>query len=134
MRARIKSEKGFYFGDPCYVLDDALYHGVWGDVYEFQDCSVKDPETGLHFAVAGTYMGDGTYEGDNGRSFAVDSGTLALIPLELIHRDLNSDWDFSVSCPGEAKFCANDGVYRVIFPDGNILNVDTAKEWKDYGW
>lgn len=134
MRTKVKSEKGFYFGDPCYVLDDELYYGVWGNVYEFQDCSVRDPKTGLHFSVAGTYMGDGTYGGSNGRYFSVDSGTLALIPLEMIHKELDDESDYTVSCCGEAVFKANDGVFRVVFPDGSILNVDTAKGWKDYGW
>lgn len=34
--AKIRSDVGFYIGDICYVLDDRIYHGVWGDQHDLQ--------------------------------------------------------------------------------------------------
>ena len=84
MRAKIKSDIGFYVGDICYVLADELYHKVWGGIYEYQDCVVKDPKTGLHFAVAGTAWGDGGYIGSDGVEYSVDAGVIGLVPIELV--------------------------------------------------
>ena len=80
---KIRSDIGFYIGDICYVLDDRLYHGVWGDQHGFVDGTFKDPDTGLEVAVAGTAYGDGRYLGSDGAEFPVDAGVIGLVPLEL---------------------------------------------------
>lgn len=75
IKETIKSTKNtFYFGDPCYALDDKLYK-AW--------CkgSIKEGLIKVNgkpiMIVAGTMYGDGCYNG-----YGVDSGTLALIPIE----------------------------------------------------
>ena len=79
---KIRSDIGFYIGDICYVLDDRLYYGVWGDQNEFADGTFRDPDTGLEVAVAGTAYGDGCYLGSDGAEFPVDAGVIGLVPLE----------------------------------------------------
>lgn len=82
MEDTIKSEKGFYIGDPCYVLPDEIYNEIWGDKYNFKDGKIEVGDKA--FLVHGTAYGDGEYFDGIGTSYGVDSGTLALIPLELI--------------------------------------------------
>ena len=80
----VVSKKGsFYVGDPCYVLPDEIYHGIWGDKYNFEDGLIETPEG--NWLVHGTAYGDGYYDG-----YPVDSGTLSVIPAELIAEDLAS--------------------------------------------
>ena len=76
--------KGFYVGDPCYVLPDEIYHGIWGDKYNFEDGLIETPEG--NWLVHGTAYGDGCYDG-----YFVDSGTLSVIPAELIAEDKAKD-------------------------------------------
>lgn len=135
MKAVVTSKNGFYFGDPCYVLGDELYYDVWGHNYEFKDCAVKDPETGLKFAVHGTAFGDGTYSGSDGNVFEVDSGTLAIVPLELVKSADGVDFGGLYLGAGVAKFEEHDGVFTVELPDGSGFTVDTAsadEPWDGY--
>ena len=81
----VVSKKGsFYVGDPCYVLPDEIYHGIWGDKYNFEDGLIETPEG--NWLVHGTAYGDGYYDG-----YPVDSGTLSVIPAELIAEDKAKD-------------------------------------------
>ena len=135
MRARIKSNDGFYIGDICYVLNDDLYHNVWGGIYEYQDCVVRDPKTGIHFAVAGTRWGDGTYVDQYGHQYPVDAGVIGIVPLELA-KDIDNarELGYVKEEGGEAKFWSADGVFKIVFPNGEVIEIDTAKEWADRGW
>lgn len=131
MKAVLVSKKGFYFGDPCYVLGDELYHEVWGGIYEYQDCIVKDPKTGMRFAVHGTAYGDGTYKGSDGEVFSVDSGTLALVPTELIWRKDGVDDGCLYLGAGKAEFAEHDGVFYVTLPSGHHFTVNTGDFYDD---
>ena len=76
--------KGFYVGDPCYVLPDEIYYGIWEDKYNFEDGLIETPEG--NWLVHGTLYGDGYYDG-----YSVDSGTLSVIPAHLIAEDKAKD-------------------------------------------
>lgn len=82
--AKISSQKGFYVGDLCYAISTQLYAQVWGVQNGHGDGVFTDPETGLSFAVAGTVFGDGIYCGSDRSSFCVDSGSIGIVPLELV--------------------------------------------------
>lgn len=81
----------YYVGDPCYVYPNS----EWGD---FCDVMIVDNNTldgffeyeGVPFFVGSTRYGDGSYPLIAGRAtintLAVDSGTLSIIPLELIEK------------------------------------------------
>lgn len=122
---KIQSEKGFYIGDICYVLDDATYHGVWGRA-NYENGIYEDPETGYSFAVAGTAYGDGTYFDDGGHAYSVDAGCIGLVPLELVDKDTDGGQVFDI--PGEAYFEACDGVFEIELPDGDTVRINTEDE------
>lgn len=82
VHATIKSKKGFYIGDICYVLDDEIYSGVWGAA-EYEDGEYTTP-SGHKFAVASTAYGDGSYNDQDGNEYGVDAGVIGIVPWELL--------------------------------------------------
>ena len=36
--AEIKSQKGFFVGDPCYALTRSMYETLWGKMNNYRDC------------------------------------------------------------------------------------------------
>lgn len=84
----LKSQRGkFYIGDPCYALSDEDYE-IWGEKFNFRSgvCKIN----GIDFAVYETEFGDGEFEGSDGFSYSVDSGTIAAIPIELVGKNFES--------------------------------------------
>lgn len=133
--AEIKSEKGFYIGDICYVLGQRLYHEVWGDKYGFNDGTFTDPDTGFQVAVAGSAYGDGTYTGSDGTEYPVDAGNIGLVPLELVEDKTGMEEGKVVKSPGTATFQAEDGVFEIHLPDGQVVAIDTEhEEEEDEDW
>ena len=130
MEAVVKSGKGFYVGDVCYVLGDQIYHGEWGRMHGYKDGVWEDPKTGFSFAVAGTAYGDGSYFDGEGHEYGVDAGVIGVVPLELVEKDL-SDCGRVFLGGGEAEFEAEDGVFTVVLPDGKIVVIDTREEEED---
>lgn len=126
--ATIRSDKGFYVGDVCHVLEDTICYGVWGENYNFREGSIQDPETGRVFAVVGTAYGDGSYIGSDGTSFSVDAGVIGLVPLELVGKLDGLDEGKVVEMPGRAIFWAEDGKVEITFPDSSTLTIDTNHE------
>ena len=66
----------FYFGDPCYVLDETLYDAWCKINIENSNGLIKIDGKEI-MEVYDTMYGDGCYDG-----LGVDSGTLAIIPVE----------------------------------------------------
>ena len=134
---KIRSDIGFYIGDICYVLDDRLYYGVWRDQNEFADGTLKDPDTGLEVAVAGTAHGDGCYLGSDGAEFPVDAGVIGLVPLELVSREKEPQGGRLgeiFKMPGEAEFIAENGLFTVSLPDGHMVEINTDYEYDEEGY
>lgn len=126
--ATITSEKGFYIGDPCYVLSDDVYYRVWGDKYDFHDGTFE--ANGFTVAVAGTAYGDGYYLGSDGKRYPVDSGTIAVVPIELSTKDeeaINREHDGRYVEGKEAKFDADGGIFTIDIGD-KLIVINT------YGW
>lgn len=110
-----KSSVGIYVGDPCYVMYDDVYDNVWGEKYGYSD-GVIESDKGT-FVVHGTAYGDGEY--GYTYSFPVDSGTIAIVPGELVdfenkvkNSDINS---YGHYFPGAtmATLSYIDGVFRI---------------------
>lgn len=112
----IKSNKGFYVGDPCYVLSDEIYRNFWGEVCNWKDGIYSVPTTEEQFAISGTAYGDGEYFDEYGRAYGVDSGTLSIIPLELVE-DINEakDCGYVTEKPGSVDFCFYNGLFTLDF-------------------
>ena len=124
--AEVSSGKGFFVGDICYVLSDALYRGVWGEKHEYQDGTFSDPKTGLLVAVAGTYLGDGCYNGSDDSMYPVDAGVIGLVPLELVDDEDDAfEKGRVIGIPGTAHFEGENGVFTIRAPDGEEICIDT---------
>ena len=129
MEVFVKSERGFYIGDICYVLGDGIYHGVWG-ANGYKDGEVEVPHTGLSFGVAGTAYGDGSYCDGEGNIYGVDAGVIGIVPLELIGKMDGLENGRVVFGSGIATFVAVDGVFDIEFPDGELVHINT-RDWDD---
>jgi hypothetical protein len=121
----IHSEKGFYIGDICYVLNREIYDKVWGSA-EYADGKYIVPGTSREFIVARTAWGDGFYEDGDGCEYPVDAGNIGLVPLELCERP-HTDNGRVISEPGDATYTAEDGVFIITLPSGKTVTIDTAK-------
>lgn len=89
MEANVRSNLGFYIGDPCYVLNDEEYQQNWGNRNGFRDGEIQT-DKGVWF-VHDTAFGDGEYHDQNGIDYGVDSGTLAVIPMEIVYAHPDED-------------------------------------------
>lgn len=76
----------YYIGDPCYVIDDAL----WG---EFCNLSFTVGEQGVFefrghkCFISSTNYGDGTYYDQMTRAYPVDAGIIGAIPWTLVAKE-----------------------------------------------
>ena len=130
---KITSPSGkFYVGDPCYVLSDDIYYGIWDDKYNFED-GIIDCGNGLSFLVHGTAYGDGSYQGTNGTEYGVDSGTLAVIPMDLIAKTDGVQFG-SVETSNTAWLDYNDGNFDITL-DNKAFTIETGDyEEDDEDW
>ena len=130
---KITSPSGkFWVGDPCYVLSDDIYYGIWDDKYNFED-GIIDCGNGLSFLVHGTAYGDGSYQGTNGTEYGVDSGTLAIIPMDLIAKTDGVQFG-SVETSKTAWLDYNDGNFDITL-DNKAFTIETGDyEEDDEDW
>ena len=117
-----KSAGEYWVGDPCYVVPDDIYQGIWGDKYKFKDGTI-DCGNGLSFQVHGTAWGDGEYKGSNGFIYGVDAGVLAIVPMELATKERGLDKGTRHKS-STAKLKYKDGVFNMIF-DNETITIDT---------
>lgn len=124
VKATIRSEKGFYIGDVCAVLDDGIYTNIWGRIGGYLDGEYR-VDNGLRFAVGSTANGSGVYMDDNGNIYAVGSGVIGLIPLELV-----TDWETAaaygqvVQGVQEATMDENGGDFVFVL-SSNRIHIET---------
>ena len=123
----VKSNVGFFIGDPCYVLSDDKYD-IWGNKYNYNDGFIEIND--YNFIVHGTAYGDGEYFDEQGYSYGVDSGTIAVIPLELIKQDIEgiAEGEFEygrVILGNEASLDYKDGKFYVVIDNNEEVIIDT---------
>ena len=123
----IKSCKGFYIGDICYVLGDDDYHSFWGNQKGFADGKFEVPGKGYAFAVGFTAYGDGVYSDEEGRLYPVDAGVIGIVPLELVEKENGLENGTVIMMPGIAALDCEDGVFDFCLPDGSTVNIDTRE-------
>ena len=122
-----KSAGEYWVGDPCYVVPDDIYQGIWGDKYKFEDGTI-DCGNGLSFQVHGTAWGDGEYKGSNGFIYGVDAGVLAIVPMELATKERGLDKGTRHKS-STAKLEYKDGVFNMIFDNETItINTDPSED------
>ena len=125
---KIKSNKGFFIGDICYVLDDKVYDGVWGNLHDYMDGIFEVPGTDTCFAVAAAADGDGEYYDEEGNNYPVDAGVIGVVPLELVENSDGLNLGRVVMIPGTAIFDGSDGVFDIRLPGGIDIHIETKTE------
>ena len=111
------SEKGFYIGDPCYVLNRD----------DYDRCCCRDGvfkcRRGSYCAYSTAY-GDGDYEGSDGVEYYVDSGMIGVVAGELVNEEewgeVTREHSRYIPCEGQmmrAIVGVEDGVFRILITD-----------------
>lgn len=134
-------KKGFYFGDPCYALDDKIYDILMKEMWKN---NVKgDGNVGrifvknkLDILVDGTSYGDGHYSGWV-ESYGVDAGMLSVIPLEYckpVSKLEGMGW-VNEDYTGKITLETKDGSFYVYDADGTMIEHvrtgDDTDDWED---
>jgi len=90
----------YYVGDLCYVfddeewscfLDDAMAQRTKGQHWSSLTEGAFHVDDDKYVWYHGTEYGDGSYSDQKGNLYSVDSGTIGVIPVNLITKDLNED-------------------------------------------
>lgn len=119
----IKTDKGFFIGDPCYLFDeswsgivDELWDGdVQGSTVNLNNVNNKDFKLGM----ASTSYGDGSYSDEQGNEYSVDAGLIGITPLEVVEKD-EDDYKhlgLIIHMQGESTLESADGVITITFKD-----------------
>lgn len=119
IQGEIKSDLGFYIGDPLYVFTEDQYNEFWSDV-GFIDGILPAGE--LKWAVASASNRDGSHFDNHGREYICDTASIALIPMEHVsHKNEPGHYFF---CPGTALFIWEDDVFKITLPTGEIIMIE----------
>ncbi len=113
IQGEIKSDIGFYIGDPVYVFSEDDYNTLWGDVGFNNGIH---PAGELSWAVASASDRDGSHYDDYGREYVCDTASLALIPMEYV--SVKTELGYFFNCPGTAEFLWEDDVFTITLPTG----------------
>ncbi len=119
IQGEIKSDIGFYIGDPLYVFTEDQYNDYWADVgfnYGIH------PAGELNWAVASASNRDGSHFDNHGREYISDTASLALIPMECVtYKNEPGHYFF---CPGTAQFIWQEDIFNIILPTGEIIVIE----------
>jgi len=135
IKEMIVCRNGFYFGDPCYALDEKLYNEwlAWGDEREKKEGRWCNDGKFVHdgmdiMVVDSTAYGDGCYGGIH-TNYGVDAGCLAVIPLEFCDESKNFRDGMGWVCgeSGTVTVKTDDtGRFRVYVKGKLIEDVETG--------
>ncbi len=101
----------YYIGDPCYVIANEDWSEFVNKSFDHEFFKHK----GVDVFVGGTRYGDGVYQDDQGNDYAVDSGTIGLIPVKFVDEDDQSTYELGSIVEFSEDFLVTyfDGVYRI---------------------
>jgi len=109
----------YYIGDPCYPLGDSwIYKKAW-DASGYKAPAYFHTEKGA-IVVAATAWGDGTYhehheaKGEKTREYLVDSATISIISVALIHDEVER----------QKKECTKPETFKSLVKGGHIHTFD----------
>jgi len=107
----------YYLGDPCY----AIANKQWG---KFTDKTIGERKMGVTFEITingktgqcwadYTAYGDGGYDGSDGVVYGVDSGSIGLVPVELMENPEDFEDGSKVEAPYGLTAWSIDGCFCI---------------------
>jgi hypothetical protein len=119
----------YVISDPCYVLDRAVYDALGGATdWKWDGDAPFTFGDGKRIWILPTKHGDGTYSGNDGCQYPVDSGTIAII--ELAPEYFLEGWERSVGYIADiqnAFICGTDEDGVLTFGDAVTIETDDPK-------
>ena len=111
----------YYVGDLCYVLSDGDYDSLLDISVSSNNMFQWEGEfNGYPVFVAPTEYGDGVYVDNDDDEYFVDSGTIGIVPVEMINTNNRADLGHIISFETDFEVYYDDGIF--IFGD---LVIDT---------
>ncbi len=111
MEEKLKPAK-YFLGDPTIVLPDKIFHGIWGELYNYEvgKFYINDTDMCVHH----THYGDGIFEDTRNRQYKVDGGVIGLVDIKLIEditkcKDIGHIFEFKEP----VKFYYENGIFFI---------------------
>jgi len=116
----------YYIGDPS-ILDDKYIHGIWGDLYNYENGSHSI--NGYNFIVHNTHNGDGIYYDNKNRKYIVNSGVLSIIDINLIDDiSICKKYGHIFNFDKKINFIYDAGLFYILYGKKtikiNTINID----------
>lgn len=126
----IRSDSGFFFGDVKMIGCTATKKKAH-DVANSGGGKVTDKKTGLDLAVVKVPSSHlrGPYSDNNGDQYSIPTGTLALIPLELVGSQPISTMTgrrVIFGC-GDAQLEADGDLVKITLPSAEVVKLHTRR-------
>lgn len=100
----------YYVGDLCYVLSDEDYDSLV-DISNV-NCQWEGRLKGYPFFIGRTKYGDGVYVDNDNDEYFVDSGTIGIVPEEMIDSNNRADLGQIIEFSSEFEVSYDDGVFQ----------------------
>ena len=124
----IKTKKGLFIGDPCYVISNEQWGDYLGAYREARDRGHAHFNfNGINAGVTNTAYGDGVYDDDEGNSYSVDAGLIGVTPLELLSK-VSGGIGLFIQGEFEARIEYNDGDIEIYINGRNPIIIPTKEE------
>lgn len=138
----------YYIGDLCYCFpNQGPKEPLWGELCNILFNGVENPQGwkkffdfhGHRVGTDSTEWGDGRYDGSDGKKYAVDSGSIGILPIELMRFAEPEYTDERLS--ELASIVTFDKPFRVKFDNGEfwfgdiyINTCDEEEEEEPWGY
>jgi hypothetical protein len=117
----------YYIGDLCYALDDKVYDKIFGDVGGYAN-GMYQKSLQEFFLVDSTAIGDGEYQGTDGKQYAVDAGIIGITPISCMLK--SGDGGHVHTFHHKVSVDFKDGVFEFFSLD-KYLTIDTLGTTQD---
>lgn len=127
----IKLEPGKYWiGDLCYVLNDDEWDEVCDQIH-YRPVDTVLLKNGKVLYVMATMYGDGVYQSNTDKMYAVDSGTIGIIKYSDLSKFTDTDESGHVY-ETEFPFEIDREQKGLLVFGGEIIDTGYSEEYNDY--
>ena len=129
----ITTKKGFFIGDPCYVIHDEQWSDYVDAYIEARDKGYAHFNfNGKNVGVTNTAYGDGVYYDEEENIYPVDAGLIGITPLELVST-VAGGLGYVIKGEFEACIGYRDGVIGVFIKNHTPIYIPTSVH-EEEGW